>query len=436
MTELNEMTIAANRGEIQLIFNDIPDLEFFENLELSCDHCTFFEVAVMSIKNGAMLHQAHFYNLKKAKVNKLTEDLNGWKKNYSQNVNRIQLGERELANIIESELKVELEHMRVFDRLNSEKITPHFMALAKKSGADEDLTDIKDDNNADFTGPKEQETHITNFYKELYRKQDNLGVRDCNIEEFLGNIANNEIVQNSKLTEDEKNELDTELTLDEFDKSMNQANLNSAPGINGISNRFIKKFWNLFRVPLFKYSKCALDRGSLTDSFKTAKIKLIPKKGDCTKIKNWRPISLLNCFYKILSRLITTRIRKYIDKLTPIGQRGYSKNRYCQEVLVNLCDEIQQCKIKNLNAVLVSLDIKKAFDSLSNIFVERALNFFNFGPVMISWLKTICFNRKACIVLGGNHLSEIFDLGRGNAQGDNISPFIFIICYQILLFRI
>jgi hypothetical protein len=55
---------------------------------------------------------------------------------------------------------------------------------------------------------------------------------------------------------------------------------------------------------------------------------------------------------------------------------------------------------------------------------------------MKGWLKTICFNRKACVVLGGNQLSEIFDLGRGNAQGDNISPFIFIICYQILLFRI
>jgi hypothetical protein len=55
---------------------------------------------------------------------------------------------------------------------------------------------------------------------------------------------------------------------------------------------------------------------------------------------------------------------------------------------------------------------------------------------MKGWLKTICFNRKACIILEGNKLSEIFDLGRGNAQGDNISPFIFIICYQILLFRI
>jgi hypothetical protein len=181
------------------------------------------------------------------------------------------LGERELANVIETELKAELEHMRVFDKLNSEKITPHFMALAKKSGTDESLTDIKNDNNEDFAGLPEQEKYITDFYKGLYSKRDTIAELNTSIEDFLGNIANCETVLNAKLTDAEKDDLDSELTLEEFDKSMNQANLSSAPGINGISNRFIKKFWNLFRVPLFKYSKCALGRGSLTDSLKLQK---------------------------------------------------------------------------------------------------------------------------------------------------------------------
>jgi hypothetical protein len=80
MNNLDELTIAAHRGEITLIFSDMPDLDFFEQLELTCDDCTFFEVAVMAIKNGAMLHQSHFYMLKKAKITKLTTDLVSWKK--------------------------------------------------------------------------------------------------------------------------------------------------------------------------------------------------------------------------------------------------------------------------------------------------------------------------------------------------------------------
>ena len=165
----------------------------------------------------------------------------------------------------------------------------------------------------------------------------------------------------------------------------------------------------------------------MPDSFKTAKIKLIPKKGDCSKIKNWRPISLLDNFYKILSRLITTRIRKYIDKLTPIGQKAYSKKRHCQEVVINILDEIAKCKKLKTKAAVVSLDIKKAFDSLSHKYVGQVLRFFNFGPVITNWIKTICFGRRACISLSGETLSEIFELERGNAQGDNISPYIFIL---------
>ena len=125
------------------------------------------------------------------------------------------------------------------------------------------------------------------------------------------------------LTENERQILDAPLNILELDKSMNDANFNSAPGMNGISNKFIKNNWELFRLPLFRCALHIFETGIMPDSFKTAKIKLIPKKGDCSKIKNWRPISLLDNFYKILSRLITTRIRKFIDKLTPIGQKAY-----------------------------------------------------------------------------------------------------------------
>jgi hypothetical protein len=78
--------------------------------------------------------------------------------------------------------------------------------------------------------------------------------------------------------------------------------------------------------------------------FKTAKIRLIPKKGDLKKIGNWRPISLLNCFYKLISRVLTNQIEKVIDKITSIGQYGYSKKKQCQEVLIGLLDQIHGAK--------------------------------------------------------------------------------------------
>jgi hypothetical protein len=56
-----------------------------------------------------------------------------------------------------------------------------------------------------------------------------------------------------KLSEDERISLETDIMVEELDEAVAKCNSNSAPGIDGIGNRFIKKFWNLFRIPLLEY---------------------------------------------------------------------------------------------------------------------------------------------------------------------------------------
>jgi hypothetical protein len=89
-------------------------------------------------------------------------------------------------------------------------------------------------------------------------------------------------VSNSKLSEEEKKFLDRPLSIHELDESVNNLNLKFAPGIDGVSNRFIFKFWALFREPLHRYARTGIEKGVLTDTFRTAIIRLIPKKGDTT----------------------------------------------------------------------------------------------------------------------------------------------------------
>ncbi len=93
------------------------------------------------------------------------------------------------------------------------------------------------------------------------------------------------MVINAKLNEDERNILDQPLSLAELDKSINEANMKSAPGPDGITNPFIKHFWNLFRTPLLKYANYCYQNGTLTDNFRRARIRLIPKKGNTKLLK-------------------------------------------------------------------------------------------------------------------------------------------------------
>jgi len=256
------------------------------------------------------------------------------------------------------------------------------------------------------------------------------------IENFLGECADNPEVVNSKISDVEKHILDRPLEIEELDRSVKNAKLNSAPGSDGISNRFIAHNWELLRTPLFKYAKQSFESGHLSDNFRSAKVRLIPKKGDCSKIKNWRPISLLNCFYKIISRAIADRLKKIMDRITSVGQKGYSSSRQCQEVLMNIIDNIQTCKNSGKAGALISLDIRKAFDTISHDFLNKAYRFFNFGDNIIRWLNIIGTNRRACIIVENDMYTKFFDLKRGTAQGDTISPYIFNIGYQILLFKL
>ena len=111
----------------------------------------------------------------------------------------------------------------------------------------------------------------------------------------------------------------------------------------------------------------------------TAQIKLIPKKGDCKKIGNWRPISLLGNFYKIVSRLINNRLKEISNQILRRAQKGFNKKRYIQESILNVMETMDFCKKNKIKGVLVTIDQAKAFDSVSHEFMLKVYNFFGFG---------------------------------------------------------
>jgi Reverse transcriptase (RNA-dependent DNA polymerase) len=141
-----------------------------------------------------------------------------------------------------------------------------------------------------------------------------------------------------------------------------------------------------------------LDEGCLTENFSTAQIKLIPKKGDVSKLKNWRPISLLSNFYKILSRAINNRLKTVVNRVLSRAQKGFNKGRQIQEVIINTSENIEFCKKNGIAGAMICVDQMKAFDSVDHNFMIDALRFFNFGEYFINSIKTIGMGRRACVI--------------------------------------
>ena len=165
-------------------------------------------------------------------------------------------------------------------------------------------------------------------------------------------------------------------------------------------------------------------------------ITCIPK-GDKPReyLKNWRPISLLNVVYKIGSSCIANRIKNVLPTLIHEDQTGFVPGRYIGDNLRLLYDIIHYLKEENLQGLLVSIDFEKAFDSVDWGFMEKVLKQFGFGKDIIQWVSAFYKDIKSSIIVNGQ-ASSSFNIERGCRQGDPISPYLFILCAEVLACRI
>ena len=203
-----------------------------------------------------------------------------------------------------------------------------------------------------------------------------------------------------------------------------------SPGMDGFTVEFYKFFWKdlchyLVRSVNFSYSV-----GEMSVTQRSA---LTLPKPNKTKfyLKNWRPISLLGVDYKIASAVIANRIKKVLATIISHTQKGFLKNRSIAENTRLIYDIIDKLNSNNQKGLLLLIDFEKAFDSIEWNFLDGALKFFNFGESMRRWVKTFYKNINSSVLYNG-HCCNSFSVSRGVRQGDSLSPYLFIICAELL----
>ena len=141
-------------------------------------------------------------------------------------------------------------------------------------------------------------------------------------------------------------------------------------------------------------------------------------------VKNWRPLTLLNCDYKILAKVLASRLEKYADKLIGSQQTGFIKGCSIRQNLHTTAEILGYLNKNNLPGVIVTIDFEKCFDRIEYKANKGTLEYFNFGPNLIKWLFLL-FNRFTLFTQNNGYISNLMNKTHGVNQGCPTSPLVY-----------
>jgi hypothetical protein len=226
--------------------------------------------------------------------------------------------------------------------------------------------------------------------------------------------------------------MDEMISISELHKALLSCK-DSAPGPDGIPYSVYKVFWPQVSNIIKESWDYSVLIGKLPESHKESVITILPKEGkDTSDIKNWRPITLTNCDAKIITKALAMRLNPLLEEIVDPSQTAYIPGRSVMDNIRSNNFVKEYCKANNINAALVSLDAKKAFDSVDHKYIDEVLENYGFGNTFRAYFKTL-YNGISARILVNGYLSDSINIERGVKQGDALSCAIFILCIDPLI---
>ena len=190
---------------------------------------------------------------------------------------------------------------------------------------------------------------------------------------------------------------------------------NRSPGPDGISVEFYKAIFDIIKHDLRRVLNTLLSRGRIPAKFKAGLITLVPKMDPLNEIENFRPISLLNTDYKIFTKILTARMNPILEKIIH-GSQFAQPGRDIQEMNTVIRDIVTDMDRSSIDSFFVSVDFRKAYDSVNHEFLLKVLGQYGFPVDFVNIVKELFRDAGSHLFING-YKSKKIKLKSGIRQG-------------------
>ncbi len=198
--------------------------------------------------------------------------------------------------------------------------------------------------------------------------------------------------------------------------------------VYGMSAWLLKQCYADIVQPFTELINLSFQEGTFPSVFKPSKVVPVYKKGNTTDMTNYRPISLLPIFGKLVEKIFYKRLSSFVEKqhILSNSQFGFRKNKCTIEAVNELVENVIKALDKKQKALSIFLDLSKAFDCVDHLKLFKILEHCGIRGIPLKWLKSYLCDRTQQVQIN-DALSDPIELKFGVPQGSILGPVLFIL---------
>ncbi|XP_072077796.1 uncharacterized protein [Arachis hypogaea] len=190
-----------------------------------------------------------------------------------------------------------------------------------------------------------------------------------------------------RITEEEATELEWMPSNEKIKDAVWDCESTKAPGSDGYNMNFIKKCWEdvsgEFTAAVMGFFQSAI----LPTDANVTWVALAPKFVRAKEIKDFKPISMVGCIYKVISKILVQKMHKIMPGLVGETHSAFVQGRKIHDGILIACETVQWLKLRKKSSTIIKLDFQKAYDRVKWSFVDIVLQKMGFGRRWREWIK-------------------------------------------------